>query len=185
MISIQTHSIEAFNEIERCRGPVDAEELHVMKLLSSQTTISNYLGSHCHAYLRLPNADTKHPSFGVVFSPFKCCKITARLITSECRIQRTHHGDTMLNSASTLCFEYDEGCMVLLTRHLATHDEAGRKRHAELKALLILTFLAYTLFCLIGMCYHRPLSKATQMTFLPQQYYSQDSSSKYLRPWSP
>lgn len=99
-------------------------------------------GSHCHAYLRLPNADTKHPSFGVIFSPFKCCKITARLITSECRIQRAHHEATLLNLARALCFEYNGGCMVLLTRHLATHDEAGRKRHAELKALLILTFLA-------------------------------------------
>lgn len=97
VISVQSQSIGEFNEIERCRGPVDAEELHVMKLLSSQTTISNYLGSHCHAYLRLPNADTKHPSFGVVFSPFKCCKITARLITSECRIQRAHHEATLLN----------------------------------------------------------------------------------------
>lgn len=142
VISVQTHSIEAFNEIERCRGPVDAEELHVMKLLSSQTTISSYLGSHCHAYLRLPNADTKHPSFGVIFSPFKCCKITARLITSECRIQRANHEATLLNLARGVCFEYNEGCMVLLTRHLATHDDAGRKRHAEPKALLILTFLA-------------------------------------------
>lgn len=56
--------------------------------------------------------------------------------------QRAHHGDTLLNSSRALCFEYNGGCMVLLTRHLATHDEAGRKRHAELKALLILTFLA-------------------------------------------
>lgn len=56
--------------------------------------------------------------------------------------QRTHHGDTLPNSARAICFEYNEGCMVLLTRHLATHEEAGRKRHAELKALLILTFLA-------------------------------------------
>lgn len=56
--------------------------------------------------------------------------------------QRAHHGDTLLNSARALCFEYNEGCMVLSARHLATHDEAGKKRHAELKALLILTFLA-------------------------------------------
>lgn len=56
--------------------------------------------------------------------------------------QRAHHGATLLNLATALCFEYNEGCMVLLTRHLATHEEAGRKRHAELKALLILTFLA-------------------------------------------
>lgn len=82
-----------------------------------------------------------HPSFGAIFSS---CVSSAASSADYFRMQdqRAHHGDTLLKSARALCFEYNEGCMVLLTGHLATHDEAGRKRHAEPKALLILTFLA-------------------------------------------
>lgn len=36
VISVQSQSIGAFNEIERCRKPLDTEGLHVMKLLCSK-----------------------------------------------------------------------------------------------------------------------------------------------------